>query len=85
MATEATLCDVLVPAGEHAAAARLMRSVARVGDADYAIRLGHYGLDRSGYVPLPRQGPILTWRAVCDDHPPARDEWQLALGDVELF
>jgi hypothetical protein len=38
-------------------------------------------------VPLPGQGPILTWRALdtTADAPPALDEWQLSLGDVELL
>jgi GNAT superfamily N-acetyltransferase len=84
-ATEATLCDVLVPAGDLPTATRLARAVGRTGNADYAIRIGGPTIDRAGFVRLPRQGPILTWRAVCEDDAPPRSAWQLGLGDVELF
>ena len=30
-------------------------------------------------------GPILTWRAVCDHGPPPLPNWDLRLGDLELF
>ena len=36
-------------------------------------------------VPLPGGGPRLTWRAVCDHGPPPLPNWDLCLGDLELF
>ena len=39
----------------------------------------------NGFVRLPGQGPILTWRGVCDAHMPALADWDLTMGDVELF
>jgi hypothetical protein len=36
-------------------------------------------------VPLPRQGPILTWRAITQTDMPPLGQWDLALGDIELF
>jgi GNAT superfamily N-acetyltransferase len=85
-ATELTLCEVLVPRGAERAARGLQRAVARIPGVDYAIRLGGPAASASGYLRLPGQGPVLTWRAVADDAAfPARREWDLALGDIELF
>jgi GNAT superfamily N-acetyltransferase len=87
-AVEAALCEVLVPGGEASAARALGRAVARTSGADYVIRLGGPLLDRTGFVRLPGQGPVLTWRPVAapeDATPPPLADWQLALGDVELF
>ena len=52
--------------------------------ADHAIRLGASSL-RHGWVPLPGGGPLLTWRAVSDDAMPPLANWNLELGDIELF
>jgi hypothetical protein len=51
-------------------------------DADYLLRLG---TDRDGLLPLPGQGPILTWRHVTETVAPALEDWSLTLGDIELF
>lgn len=83
-ATEATVCEVLVPGGDARVASRLLRRVVDESGADYAIALRH-GRPWLGFVPLPRQGPVLTWRDVTDTHMPALGEWRLSLGDVELF
>jgi GNAT superfamily N-acetyltransferase len=85
-ASEAALCELLVPDGDVAAARTLQRSVARASKADYVIRLGASSV-RTGYVTVPGQGPVLTWRAVGDDEhrPPPLAGWELQLGDVELF
>lgn len=80
-ATEATVCDVVVPDGSAAARREVLRAVARRGGGDYALLVA--AAPAAGYLPLPRQGPILTWRAVCDEQPPAA--WDLSMGDVELF
>jgi GNAT superfamily N-acetyltransferase len=84
-ALEAVVGDVIVPEGDGGAAAGLLRSVPRAANADYAIQLGGSVVGRAGYVPLPRQGPILTWRAVTERARAPRQAWQLTLGDVELF
>ena len=70
--------------GDSNSADRLViETVRRVG-ATHALRLGRSNL-RAGFVELPRVGPILTWRAVCDHGPPPLPNWDLCLGDVELF
>ena len=52
--------------------------------ATHALRLGGPNL-RRGFVNVPGAGPILTWRAVCDHGPPPLPNWDLCLGDLELF
>lgn len=85
-ALECALADVLVPGGDPAAGRELVREVARTCGADYVIRLHRAPVDRTGFVRLPRLGPVLTWRALVPDAPGGSlDDWDLALGDVELF
>jgi GNAT superfamily N-acetyltransferase len=83
-ALEAVVGDVLVPGADRRTTAALLRSVPRAAGADYAIRLGR-GAAGAGYVALPRQGPVLTWRALTEETPPPLESWRLTLGDVELF
>lgn len=84
-AREAAVCLMLAPAAEQRAERALARAVVRASGADYAIRLGGGAL-RGGYVRLPGQGPVLTWRAVQGEPPGGQlADWDLALGDVELF
>ncbi len=52
--------------------------------ATHALRLGDPNL-RHGFVTVPGAGPILTWRAVSDHGPPPLPNWDLCLGDLELF
>jgi GNAT superfamily N-acetyltransferase len=85
-AAEAALCEVLVPGGSTGAARHLGRAVARATGADYVVRLGR-ATPAGGFLPLPRQGPILTWRALDMNavSAPTLDDWELSLGDVELL
>ena len=63
--------------------ALVVDTLRRVG-ATHALRLGGPNL-RLGFVPVPGAGPLLTWRAVCDHGPPPLPNWDLCLGDLELF
>jgi hypothetical protein len=84
-AVEAGVSDVLVPHGSADATRHLLRAVARETGADYAVRVGR-PVVRAGYVPFPRQGPILTWRPLADPSaPPQLRDLDFALGDVELL
>ena len=83
-AREAALCEVLAPGADARAARMLMRQVVRVSGADYVVRGGAPDV-RAGFVPLVRQGPILTWRSVTAVDQPDLAVWHLELGDVELF
>jgi len=79
-AVEATIVEAFVPDWRTGAA--LTRRLLRETRADYAIAAGSgVGL---GMVPAPRLGPVLTARPLAST-PPAADQWQLALADVELF
>ena len=81
-AREAGLCELLVPQGDVRIARALTRAVIGAAKADYVVRLG----SARGFLPLPRRGPVLAWRA---QPPPGAaprvDDWELTLGDIELF
>ncbi|HEX6194648.1 MAG TPA: GNAT family N-acetyltransferase [Jiangellaceae bacterium] len=82
-ATELVVADVLLPEATPRAVRRLIRTALRATGADYA--LGLRTTPSNGLLPLPGQGPILTWREVTSDAMPALPEWKLSLGDIELF
>jgi GNAT superfamily N-acetyltransferase len=80
-ATEAVLCELLAPDGAGA----LITEIARATGADHVIAAGSPPTG-ARMVPVPRQGPILTWRAVAPDAvAPPLTAWRLTMGDVELF
>lgn len=82
-AIEAAVCDVLAP--DPAVGRALLRRVARQTDASYLLRIGGPLLSRDPFVRIPRAGPILTCRRLDGAPVPARSDWGLALGDVELL
>jgi hypothetical protein len=57
---------------------RLVREV-----GDYAIGVGLPAV--SGLLPLPRQGPIVTWRPLARPAVPSLGDLGFDLGDLELF
>jgi GNAT superfamily N-acetyltransferase len=77
-ATELALLEAFGTAGLRA----VNRLLAATG-ADYAIGLAA-ARPRAG-LPLPNQGPLLTWRALARTDCPPLEQWHLSLGDVELF
>jgi GNAT superfamily N-acetyltransferase len=83
-ALEAALCETVVPDGDERLAARLVRQVLRETGADHAVEIGRPRPTR-GVLPVPGQGPVLTWREVTDAAMPPADAWALGLGDIELF
>ena len=84
-AREAVLGEVLSPGTDTRVRAALVRRVLDVADADYLIGSRAPGARSPGLLPLPRQGPRVTWRALACSAMPPRETWGLALGDVELF
>jgi glycosyltransferase involved in cell wall biosynthesis/predicted N-acetyltransferase YhbS len=70
--------------GERRHLDRLASRTAKQVGADYVMRLGAADA-LTGYVPVPGGGPMLTWRAVNDPGMPPRSNWNLTLGDIELF
>ncbi len=53
-------------------------------EATHALRLGSPDV-RHGFVPVPSLGPTLTWRSVNAAGMPPLSNWNLTMGDVELF
>jgi GNAT superfamily N-acetyltransferase len=84
-AREAVLCEVLAPEGDVRIERALVAEAARQAGADYVLRLGGRAFERSGFVRLPGQGPVLTRRAAATDAPAELNAWHLTLGDVGLF
>jgi hypothetical protein len=75
---EVAIVEWRSPRPDRRAIARITREL-----GDYAVGIGLAA--RSGFVPLPRQGPILTWRPLARPMVPALGELALDLGDLELF
>ena len=75
---EVALCEWLAPGPDRPALHRLVRAA-----GDYVVGCGlgpAYGL-----VPLPRRGPVVTWRPLARSGIPSLGELALRLGDLELF
>jgi GNAT superfamily N-acetyltransferase len=83
---EGAVCEVLVPGADVAARRALLRGVARAVPADYLLRLGGPVLGTTGFVRAPGQGPMLTWRPLTGRVAGGEvGDWDLGLGDIELF
>jgi len=78
-ALEAAVVEQFVP--DAVTGARLVGQMLKLTGADYAMGLRGHG---SALLPIPGQGPLLTTRTLAGPPPRARD-WDLTLGDVELF
>ncbi len=82
-AVECVVCEVLAPdVGSERA---LVAAVAKATQADQIMRMTHVPRRASGEFVLPGGGPVLTWRSINDDRMPPLDEWELSMGDIELF
>jgi len=56
----------------------------RASGCSHCLRIGPANL-RAGFVPVPGGGPVLTWRGLNQEAMPPLGNWQLGMGDVELF
>lgn len=77
---EAAVIEQLVPTAR--VGRRVVRRILAETGADYAI--GLRGGPGAGLIPVPRQGPLLTTRPLAGPVPSPND-WNLSLGDIELF
>jgi hypothetical protein len=84
---EATVTDLLVPAGADAGHRRraLLRRVVRSAGADFVLVGHHRSLLGTPALAVRGLGPILTWREVTETTPPTLASWALTMGDLELF
>jgi GNAT superfamily N-acetyltransferase len=78
-----SVLDVVVPRTGHGALGRALGGLLRDTGADVALMTGA----RPGplVVPLPRTGPIVTWRPLAWNDVPSLDDVALPLGALELF
>lgn len=74
-----------VLADDPGAERRLLRRLGRESGADHLMRIDRGPGWAAGFIPLPGQGPILTWREVTSTTMPPLARWDLGMGDVELF
>jgi hypothetical protein len=83
-ALEATICQQIGLDGQPGRLRALLGRLLRASGADYAVGTRRT-LPLPAGVPLPRQGPLLTWREL-RPRPPARlADFDLTLADIELF
>jgi predicted N-acetyltransferase YhbS len=75
---EVAVCEWLAPGPDRRALRGLIKSA---GDYVVASDLGA----AHGLFPLPRLGPVVTWRPLGRTHVPALGEMAFRLGDLELF
>ncbi|MEQ1788488.1 MAG: GNAT family N-acetyltransferase [Acidimicrobiales bacterium] len=77
-AREVAIVEWLAPRPDRAALAKLVKEA-----GDYAVGVG-LGVAH-GVIPLPRQGPIVTWRPLARAAVPSLGDLSFSLGDLELF
>jgi len=75
---EVALCEWLAPDPDRQAVRDLVRAA-----GDYVVACGLGALH--GLAPLPRQGPVVTWRPLSRPGVPGLNDLAFALGDIELF
>lgn len=79
-AREVAVCEWLSPDPDPRALRRLVTATS----GDYAVGLG-LTLRAHGALPVPRQGPVVAWRAVGRPLVPDLSDLAFTLGDLELF
>jgi hypothetical protein len=84
-ATEAAICEVLEGRAGQRGLRAALREVAAGSDADYLLSVRSANGRVSGFVPVPKAGPVLTWKPLSTSRVPAIRGLRLQLGDVELF
>jgi hypothetical protein len=75
---EVALCEWLAPGPDRRALRRLVHAA-----GDYAVACG-LGVAH-GLLPLPRLGPVITWRPLARPGVADLQELAFGLGDLELF
>ena len=93
---ELRLCEVLLGGGRKSQrmSRDLLHEMSKQGEADYVTAMAPFGssvqrtLFRSGFMPAPRVGPRMTVRPLNTANgldPLQLSNWELAIGDLELF
>lgn len=84
-AIETVLCDVVVPDGDDRRAKALIHRVRRSAECDYVVRLDPRLLAPGPFIRVPKAGPVFACRPLDGTPAPPLGQWQLTMGDVELF
>lgn len=82
-ALEAVVCLVL--ARTEGDRRGLLRLLAQESAADHVLEITDEPAWRAGFLPLPGQGPVLTHRTLASSALFAVEDFDLGMGDVELF
>jgi GNAT superfamily N-acetyltransferase len=89
---EATVAEVMVPAGDRRTARRLLGGIARAAPVDHLTLhvpawLGGAAAGRAGFLPAPEGISLLIkpLRQGLDPDPTTLRSWSLSLGDLEVF
>lgn len=94
---ELRICELLVGPDRSSkrAARRILLQLMRETQADYLVAMAAPGtpemnvLARSGFLPIPKLGPVFTLRLLDEDrdlgNPQKLSGWRLSIGDLELF
>ena len=83
-ARECAVSLVLTPPDRPGGAGSLVAGLSRAVDADSLLMLGRRWPGARS-VPVPGQGPVLAVRSLATAAPESVTEWDLQLGDIELF
>lgn len=81
-ALECVVCDRLIP--DRARMQVPWSELARSTGCDYLLAIGG-GSIADRFIPVPRSGPILTWKPLVRTGVPSIHELALNMGDVELL
>jgi len=80
---EALIAESLTPPASHRNVSDVIGRIVRGSGADYAVALGRPRMP--GFLPVPRGGPLLTWRPLSNQRACPFEDWGLCAGDIELF
>jgi GNAT superfamily N-acetyltransferase len=82
-AIECVVGHLLAP--DAVTAGELLRRIVKISRADQVLQITDRPHLRGGFLPLPGGGPIFTWRELNHTQMPPLAQWELTMGDVELF
>ncbi len=83
--TQLSILEAVAPEGSRRHLRQGIGHLLKATGADIALATtADTGLG-TAMIPLPRSGPILTWRTLADPATPTLDDLSLSMGSIELF
>lgn len=83
--TQLSILEAVAPEGSRALIRKGIRHLLKATTADVALATTAGTGLATGMLPLPRTGPILTWRTLANPATPALGDLALSMGSIELF